>query len=342
MDNKKKNGKVSSVLAMVLATTVVIGLLTSTAGKLAVATYLMKTSKKQITQVPFVGEIIGDIIEDAPTTQAPTTQAPTTQAPTTQAPTTEAPTTEAPTTEAPATDAPTQAPTQAPVTEATEPAEKEQTLKEKQAILKSYTDVVSKAKSSKFSCTKTTTRTSKTDFLTSIFSFLWGDLEGSNTNYFKTEVVKIKDGDGLCINNDGSACLINPLDGKVVAAAIDSGLREELDNGNVRITLNFKDEANPKPIKSTDKKSASFTAAAFPVVTAEEFRVMLDNAQRDSKTETVDITYTGCKIVVEYNPKTGEISYLEQTAVYVAAVEDGRKKADFTVTDASVYTEFKY
>ncbi len=333
----KANSRLSSVLALILVTSVVIGLLTSTAGKLAVATYLMKSSQKNgVQSMGPAGQIIGDIIGD---TQAPATNAPT-QAPTSS--TTQAPTTTKPTTTEASEDEPTKAPTQAPTTKPAESDDGEQTVKEKQEILRSYTDAVSLVKSSAFSCTKTTTRSVETDFFTSLLSFLWGDVAGANPDYFTTTTAQIKDGDGLCINNDDFACLINADNSKVVGQAIASAEKEELADKQIRVVLNFNDEANPAPIKDTDKSAKNFTSAAFPVVTANEFRVMLDKAQDSSKTELVNIKYTGCQIEIVYNPVNGEISYIKQTAKYVASVEDGYKKADFTVTDVSEYTDFKY
>ncbi len=336
----KANGRLSSVLALVLVTSVVIGLLTSTAGKLAVATYLMKSSQKKVVTNNtgfdnFVNNLIGET--EAPTTAAPTTAAPTTAAPTTAAPTTAAPTTTESTTAA------TETTTQAPTTQApTEPAETEQTVAEKQEMLKSYTDAVSLVKSSAFTCTKTTSRTLEMDFFTSLLSFIWGDIEGANSDYFTTTTKQIKNGDELCIDNDLAACLLNADSKKVVNQAIKQTSKEELSGNQVKVVIDFNDEANPAPIKATDKSSDSFTAAAFPVVTANQFRVMLDKAQSNSKTELVNINYTGCQIEVIYNPANGEISYIKQTAKYVASVEDGYKKADFTVVEVSEYTDFKY
>ena len=68
---------------------------------------------------------------------------------------------------------------------------------------------------------------------------------------------------------------------------------------------------------------------------------MIDESQ-NSKTEEVSIKYTGCTIEAIYNPRTGEISYIKQTAVYEAKAVDGHKKTTYTVTEVSEYTEFKY
>ncbi len=333
----KANGRLSNVLALVLVTSVVIGLLTSTAGKLAVATYLMKTSQKKITTNNtgfnnFVNNLIGETPAPAPSTTAPTTAAPSTTAPTTAAPSTTESTTAA-------TDAPTQAPTTAAPTE---PAQGEQTLAEKQEMLKSYTDAVSVVKSSAFTCTKTTSRTLEMPFLTSFFSFILGDLESANSDYFTTTTQQIKDGNGLCIANDAAACLIDANNKKIVEQAIKQTSKEELPDNQIKVIIDFNDEANPAPIKSTDKAATSFTAAAFPVVTANEFRGMVDKAHSGTKAELVNLNYTGCQIEVVYNPANGEISYIKQTSKYVASVEDGYVKSEFTVTEVSEYTDFKY
>lgn len=99
------NGRLKKVVALLLATTIVIGLVSSAAVKLVASTYYMQTKRKLKVNNPIVQQAIDTIVGDnniaGPETTAPVVTAPaTTQAPTTQAPTTEAPTTEAPITEA--------------------------------------------------------------------------------------------------------------------------------------------------------------------------------------------------------------------------------------------------
>lgn len=110
------NSRLKKIIAIVLATTVVVGIVSSSAIKLVAATYYMQTKRKLTTNIPVVNKIIDAVVGDnniaGPVTPAPDTTAPaTTEAPTTTAPaTTEAPATEPDTTEAPSGDESTTAP----------------------------------------------------------------------------------------------------------------------------------------------------------------------------------------------------------------------------------------
>ncbi len=357
----KDNKRFTSVLAMILATCVVIGLLSSTAIKLASATLLMKSSIKS-TNIPIVDKFIEDVL-DIPVVPSPApstpstpvspvtpnttkpTEAPTTQAPTTQAPaetekeeTTKAPETQAPTTQAPTTQAPTE--TQAPETEAG------QSVAEKQSILKSYKDVVArgKLKDSQPGFTKVTYRSLEWDFLGNIF---YEDVAGNNADYFISEdaakaapvVVPAKTASNLlCIENDSFACLLNEKSEAAVSEAIKSASKEELKDGTFKIVITLNDEENPTPIKTTDKKANSFTSAMFPVVTGEQFRIGMDK----NGVESVNLKYTDCSVELIYKPATGEIVSLKQVTKYVADVENGYIPAKGTVTEVSEYSNFVY
>lgn len=116
MKNLENKGRLKKVIALLLVTTMTVGILSSAAIKLVASTYYMQTKRKLKTNIPVVDQVIDAIVDDGnvagPTTTAPAVTAPaTTVAPTTQ-PSTEAPTTEAPsestttvTTTAPAGDA---------------------------------------------------------------------------------------------------------------------------------------------------------------------------------------------------------------------------------------------
>lgn len=105
------NGRLKKVIALLLATIVVIGIVSSAAVKLVAATYYMQTKRKLQVNNPVVQQAIDTIVGDsnisgdsttAPTVTAPaTTEAPSTEPPSTEAPTdaTEAPSTETTTTE---------------------------------------------------------------------------------------------------------------------------------------------------------------------------------------------------------------------------------------------------
>lgn len=93
------NGRLKKVVALLLATTIVIGLVSSAAVKLVASTYYMQTKRKLKVNNPIVQQAIDTIVGDnniaGPETTAPAVTAPaTTQAPTTQAPTTEPETSE--------------------------------------------------------------------------------------------------------------------------------------------------------------------------------------------------------------------------------------------------------
>ncbi len=105
MKNLENNGRLKKVIALLLVTTMVVGILSSAAVKLVASTYYMQTKRKLKTNIPVVDQIIDNVVNDdniaGPQTTAPAVTAPaTTEAPTTEAPSTEAPTTEAESTEA--------------------------------------------------------------------------------------------------------------------------------------------------------------------------------------------------------------------------------------------------
>lgn len=110
MKNIDNNGRLKKVIALLLVTTMVVGILSSAAVKLVASTYYMQTKRKLKVNNPYVQQAIDTIVGDdniaGPDTTAPAITAPaTTEAPTTQAPSTEAPTTDATdSTEASATD----------------------------------------------------------------------------------------------------------------------------------------------------------------------------------------------------------------------------------------------
>lgn len=115
MKNLENNGRLKKVIALLLVTTMVVGILSSAAVKLVASTYYMQTKRKLKTNIPVVDQIIDNVVNDdniaGPQTTAPAVTAPaTTEAPTTEAPSTEAPTTEPESTEAPSDTTTTTAP----------------------------------------------------------------------------------------------------------------------------------------------------------------------------------------------------------------------------------------
>ncbi len=97
MKNLENNGRLKKVIALLLVTTMVVGILSSAAVKLVASTYYMQTKRKLKTNIPVVDQIIDNIVDDSnvagPQTTAPAPTAPaTTQEITTEVSTTEAPT----------------------------------------------------------------------------------------------------------------------------------------------------------------------------------------------------------------------------------------------------------
>ena len=117
MKNLENNGRLKKVIALLLVTTMVVGILSSAAVKLVASTYYLQTKRKLKTNIPVVDQIIDSVVNDgniagddttAPAVTAPeTTEAPTTEAPSTEAPTepeSEEPSSDTTTTTAPAGD----------------------------------------------------------------------------------------------------------------------------------------------------------------------------------------------------------------------------------------------
>lgn len=364
MKNNKNNSKATALLALALVTCVVIGLVSSTAMKLASATFFMKNSK-QPTKNPIVElleDTIDTIIPEKPSETTPpsdtgssssdsssssesTTVAPTEQS--TETPTeTKAPETEKET-DAPATEEETKAPeTQAPQTETTtDPTE---VVKKNQAIVKTYKDVLTRAKllGREPSFTKTTYRSLERAFWG---SWRYKNVEADNADYFVAEeiakanplvVPKATNTGELAINNKLYGCLLDVNNLDVISNAVKSASRETLKDGTVKLVIVLNDEENPTPIKNSDKKSASYTSAMFPVVTAEQVRIAID----DKMIESVNLTYKDCTVELVYKPSNGQIVSMKQIVKYEAAVEQGFSfiTAKGTVTEVSDYYNFIY
>ena len=97
MKNLENNGRLKKVIALLLVTTMTVGILSSAAVKLVASTYYMQTKRKLKTNIPVVDQIIDNVVDDGniagPQTTAPAVTAPaTTQEITTAVSTTEAPT----------------------------------------------------------------------------------------------------------------------------------------------------------------------------------------------------------------------------------------------------------
>lgn len=99
MKNLENNVRLKKVIALLLVTTMVVGILSSAAVKLVASTYYMQTKRKLKTNIPVVDQIIDNIVDDnnvaGPQTTAPVATAPATTQEITTEVSTEAPTTEA-------------------------------------------------------------------------------------------------------------------------------------------------------------------------------------------------------------------------------------------------------
>ncbi len=332
-NDKKSNQRMKSIVLLLLVSVILIGLLSSTAVKLASATYLMQKTQKPIITIPkIIEEIIGSVAPtSAPTTKAPTkAPAPTTQAPTTKAPTTQAPTTQAPTTQAPT----TQAPTTQPVT-----VDPDAGIKQDQANFNSYKMVVERAKLNPVAYTKTTNRTLDMSFFQSLAVSGAEDVLVNNAKYFNNEVtVKgVANADKDFIINNKKACLINASDLQATSAAISSSSKEVLKDGSVKIVINFNDEANPQPLNYNATATEGFISALMPVVTAEQVRYHADD-QLGTDIESLNLLYTGCYVELVYNPVTGDIISLKQVVRYEVDGKDGFKSVGGTITETNTYT----
>ena len=96
MKNLENNGRLKKVIALLLVTTMVVGILSSAAIKLVASTYYLQTKRKLKTNIPVVDQIIDNIVDDdnvaGPQTEAPTEPtAPATTEVITTEPSTEAP-----------------------------------------------------------------------------------------------------------------------------------------------------------------------------------------------------------------------------------------------------------
>ena len=221
-----------------------------------------------------------------------------------------------------------------------------QLLKQNQAVVKSYNDVVNGAKLSNSlpSFTKATYRGLSWDFWGKIW---FGDVAGNNPSYFVSEAdakaAPIVIGKGtanaeLCIPNNLYASLLDDTDADAVSAAVKSATREDLGNGTAKIVIVLNEEANPAPIGINDKTAENFTSKMFPVITADGFRALMDN----DDVEGTGITYKDCTVELVYEISSGEIISLKQMVTYVADVEMGFIKAAGTVSETSEYTNFIY
>ena len=96
MKNLENNSRLKKVIALLLVTTMVVGILSSAAIKLVASTYYMQTKRKLKTNIPVVDQYIDNVVDDdniaGPQTTAPAVTAPATTQEITTVVSTEAPT----------------------------------------------------------------------------------------------------------------------------------------------------------------------------------------------------------------------------------------------------------
>ena len=96
MKNLENNSRLKKVIALLLVTTMVVGILSSAAVKLVASTYYMQTKRKLKTNIPVVDQIIDNVVNDnniaGDQTTTPTVTAPATTQESTTEVSTEAPT----------------------------------------------------------------------------------------------------------------------------------------------------------------------------------------------------------------------------------------------------------
>lgn len=340
-NDKKSNQRLKSIVLLLLVTGVVIGLVSSTAVKLASATYLMQKTQKPVITIPKIIEQFIDSV--VPTTAPTTTKAPssggiqaTTPPPTNnQNTTTEKPKpTQAPTTQAPTTQAPTtQSSTNPPTT-----VDPDAAVKADQANFNSYKTVVERAKVSNRAFTKTTNRTLSMSFFQSLAVSGAEDIVINDQKYFDNEVSTsgyAKNEKDLFINNP-KACLLDAKDLEATREAVSSTKREELEDGSIKLVINFNDEDDPKPLRYEDTETEGFINAVFPVISAEQVRFHSDD-QLGTDIESINLRYTGCYVELIYMPVSGEIISLKQVSNCVVEGKDGFKNVGGTITEVNQY-----
>lgn len=367
------NGSVKKVVALLLLVSICVGLVSSTAIKLASASYYLQAKRNQASTgnskvEEFINNVVDNFVDNSgsqtvtppPATQTPVTQAPVTQAPTTKAPETEAPSTTAPETSEVETDAETTAPTsenitegttvppttEAPTTTTTEPeTDSPETIKLKKSILSEYKSVVNSSKKTlKPSIVKTSYRSINKSLITGLHLF---NIETAYPEYFvsKENAVPVNiTNDNIasefCISSKKYACMLASED---ASEAIKSATSVKLKDGTKKITIVLRDEVNPAPLEEGATKATSFTSAMFPVISSEVALQKVNDSTSLLDATSADLTYTDCTVEVIYKPATKKIVSLTQTVTYTGEFKGQLiLTSTGTVTEVYEYTDFDY
>ena len=365
------NGKAQKVILLVLATCVVVGLVSSTAIKLASSTYFLQSLRnKNNTQT--VTPDGGDNVTVNNQTPAPVPTQPATQAATqaatqgaTQA-TTQAATqatthaaTQA-TTQA-ATQATTQAATQA-ATQTPETTESAASIKQKKTIVAKYNDLVNPVKAhkvkdgkiiydGKITCTKVAYRSLSSDGL----GMALKNVESAYPQYFISKDEAKEAPVLITSDNVGKEFLINHryyagmLSNADVKSAVESATNVKLEDGTRKITIVLKDEVDPANTATDSDTAASYTASMFPVLSINKI-IKSVNATVGSNFDKVSsgsVTYSGCTVELIYNPKTNHIISIKQSVNYSGELKGDNFLSGILTNKGSVsetyeYTDFSY
>lgn len=206
------------------------------------------------------------------------------------------------------------------------------------SIMTSYKAVVEKAKLGSVNYTKTTERTIEWNFLNDLFIGKAGDISVDGEKYFNNTVTVsgITNQDPSFIINNRFACLINTLDEGAIDEAVKSAQKTALDDGNAKIVIVFNDESNPEALGYNDVAPSGFISSVLPVLSADQIKVIFNEGMTAGLNE-VNVTYTDCSVEVVYNPTTGDIISLVQVINYDVDAS-GTKSFSTTITEVNTYT----
>ena len=183
-------------------------------------------------------------------------------------------------------------------------------------ILAKYTEVMNKAKADSPAFTKVEWQAipeEKTQFEGKVFS----KILPIASNFFKTEAdakaapeLKEKGAsmEWFPIYHNEKGCMLTD------ASAIENATCTELPDGNVKIVIELKDEANSEP--PVDAPTCdSYVGSMFTPIQFAEIRNTLENDPAVKfivKNVNFDLTYFDCVAELTYNPETNEIVQLDQ------------------------------
>lgn len=198
---------------------------------------------------------------------------------------------------------------------------------EYKSIMSSYKAIVERAKVSDKEFTKTTDRTIDWNILYNLFIGKAGDITVDDVKYFDNTVTVsgIANKDPSFILNNKFACLINTLDDGAVDEAVKSAQKTTLEDGNTKIVIEF-----------NDSTPDGFISSVLPTLTDDQVKALFNSGISAGLTD-VTVTYTGCSVELVYNAATGDIVSLIQVINYNVDAS-GTKTFSTTITETNTYT----